>query len=73
MPRFSINILFSISKELSISYKVDRGRELKTQELSCDIQCFRQKIDKTRIDRYEEEFAQYEKDLAAEKKKRGIN
>lgn len=49
--------------EFSINYNM----------MNVTSQCFRQKIDKTRIDRYEEEFAQYEKDLAAEKKKRGIN
>ena len=35
-------------------------------------ECFLQTIDKNRINNYEAEFAQYEKDLAAYKKEHGI-
>ena len=34
---------------------------------------FLQTIDKTRIDRFEEEFSQYEKDLEEAKKEQGKN
>lgn len=36
-------------------------------------ECFLQTIDKTRIDRYEEEFEQYEKDLQKYKEEHGLN
>ena len=35
-------------------------------------ECFLQTIDKNRINNYEAEFAQYEKDLAAYKKEHGL-
>ena len=36
-------------------------------------ECFLQTIDKTRIDRYEEEFEQYEKDLQKYKEEHGLS
>ena len=36
-------------------------------------ECFLQTIDKTRINNYEKEFAQFEKDLEEYKKKHGLS
>ncbi|WP_373733097.1 DUF4903 family protein, partial [Bacteroides heparinolyticus] len=40
--------------------------------MSVRSECFLQTIDKNRIKNYEEEFAQYERDLEAYKKEHGL-